>query len=96
MAFKDITYRKTFQGSWELSALRDGHLVTRQYMGYNKHESTAQFRNDLCRTYTFYWAPEGCKLATIYAVNLRGAKAQFKRECPVHAKYMGEVYAEVS
>jgi hypothetical protein len=44
------------------------------------------------REYAFFWSPEGRKLTTIIASTLRNARAQFKRQFPQHAKYMGEVY----
>ncbi len=43
------------------------------------------------KQYTFYWSPEGRKLGT-YIGTLRQCRAQFKREFPGHAKFMGEVY----
>lgn len=43
----DISYRKTFQGAWELSTLVDQVLFTRQYMGYTKREATKEFKLDI-------------------------------------------------
>lgn len=43
------------------------------------------------KQYRFYWSPEGRKLGT-YVGTLRQARAQFRREFPRHAKFMGEVY----
>ena len=45
----------------------------------------------LIKQYTFYWSPEGRKLAT-YTGTLRQCRAQFKREFPQYARFMGEVY----
>lgn len=42
-----ISYRKTFQGAWELSTLKNGYLVTRQYMGYTKREATRLFKGEI-------------------------------------------------
>lgn len=39
-----ISYRTTFQGAYELSALVNGYLETQQYMGYTKREATQLFR----------------------------------------------------
>ena len=40
----NLSYRKTFQGAWVVSALVDGYLVERQFMGYTKKEATRLFR----------------------------------------------------
>ncbi len=40
----DISYRKTFQGAWVLTAIVGTRLVSRQYMGYTKREATRLFR----------------------------------------------------
>ena len=42
-----INYRITFQGAYELSALVNGYLETKQYMGYTKKEATQLFRQHL-------------------------------------------------
>lgn len=42
-----ITYRRTFQGAWELSTVYNGYLFTRQFMGYTKREATSMFREVL-------------------------------------------------
>ncbi len=39
----DISYRRTFQGMWALSAMVDGHRVERLYMGWTKGEATELF-----------------------------------------------------
>jgi len=43
----DITYRKTFQGAWALSAIVGGYLVERQYFGYTKREATQKFHAEI-------------------------------------------------
>ena len=35
---------KTFQGAWSISAIINGYLVTRQYMGYTKREAMRLFK----------------------------------------------------
>jgi hypothetical protein len=50
---KMISYRKTFQGAWELSGFvarwdnLAGDWLTRQYFGYTKKEATRLFREEL-------------------------------------------------
>lgn len=44
--------------------------------------------------YTFFWSPEGRKLATYEAKDEAEAKRLFRADHPKHAKYMGEVYVE--
>jgi hypothetical protein len=40
-----ISYRRTFQGGWELSSSDTwGNLVTQQYLFYTKKEATSLFR----------------------------------------------------
>jgi hypothetical protein len=39
-----MTIEKTFQGAWRVSAMVDGYLVTRQYIGYTKREAIAAFK----------------------------------------------------
>lgn len=41
--------------------------------------------------YAFHWSPEGRHLATYFGT-LRECRAQFKREFPQYARFMGEVY----
>lgn len=42
--------------------------------------------------FKFVWSPEGRTLTTIAAKDLKTAKAQFKRDFPPYARFMGEVY----
>lgn len=37
---------KTFQGAWKISALVEGHLITRQYFYYTKKEAIKAFREE--------------------------------------------------
>lgn len=46
--------------------------------------------------FSFFWSPEGRKLATYKADNIKDARARFRKDFPSHAKYMGEVYVETS
>jgi len=39
----DISYRKSFQGAWVLSAMVRGYYVENQFMGYTKAEATSLF-----------------------------------------------------
>lgn len=39
-----MTIERTFQGAWRISAMIDGYLVTRQFLGYTKKEAIAAFR----------------------------------------------------
>jgi len=34
-------------GAWRVSAMRDGHLVTRVYYGFTKREALAEFRHEM-------------------------------------------------
>ena len=42
-----ISYEKTFQGAWRLTAMVNGSFFTRQYFGYTKKEATLEFRQDI-------------------------------------------------
>jgi hypothetical protein len=42
-----ISYRRTYQGAWELCALVNGYLETMQYMGYTKQEATQLFKQHI-------------------------------------------------
>jgi hypothetical protein len=43
-----ISYRRTFQGAWELYASdNNGYLVSRQYFFYTKREATQLFRAEM-------------------------------------------------
>jgi len=44
MSKYSIEIEKTFQGAWRISAMIDGYLVSRQYMGYTKKEAIAAFK----------------------------------------------------
>jgi hypothetical protein len=41
-----MTIEKTYQGAWRISAIIDGHLVTKQYFGYSKKEAVALFKEE--------------------------------------------------
>lgn len=40
-----VSFSRTFQGAWELSAIVNGYRVHQQYMGYTKREAEAEFRS---------------------------------------------------
>ncbi len=42
-----ISYEKTFQGAWKLSAVYQGQYFTKQYFGYTKREAAKEFRNEV-------------------------------------------------
>ena len=42
-----MTYRKTFQGAHEFTAVKDGYLFTRAYFFMSKREAQARFKADL-------------------------------------------------
>ena len=39
-----MTIERTFQGAYKISAMIDGYLVTKQYMGYTKREAIEAFK----------------------------------------------------
>ena len=39
-----LEIERTFQGAWRISAMVNGYLVTKQYMGYTKREAVAAFQ----------------------------------------------------
>ena len=41
-----IEIERTFQGAWRISAMIDGYLVSKQYMGYTKKEAVALFQQE--------------------------------------------------
>lgn len=41
-----MTIRKTFQNAWEISAIVDGFLVTKQYFYYTKKEAITLFKQE--------------------------------------------------
>jgi hypothetical protein len=53
----NITYRRTFQGAWELSAfISDSsgeYLLSRQFMGYTKSEAKELFIEQAQREMSF-------------------------------------------
>jgi len=44
MSEYSIEIERTFQGAWRISAMIDGYLVSKQYMGYTKKEAVALFQ----------------------------------------------------
>lgn len=46
-------------------------------------------------TYVFYWSPEGREIYRVVADSYKRARAAFRKACPQHAKYMGEVYSVI-
>ena len=40
---RDLSYRRTHQGAWAISAMIKGYFVEMQYMGYTKEEATHKF-----------------------------------------------------
>lgn len=41
-----MTVEKTFQGAWRISAIVNGHLITRQYFFYTKTEAIEEFKTE--------------------------------------------------
>ena len=41
---KTITIERTFQGAYKISAIVNGYLVSKQYMGYTKREAVQAFK----------------------------------------------------
>ena len=39
-----MTIERTFQGAYKISAIVNGYLVTKQYMGYTKREAVEAFK----------------------------------------------------
>ena len=39
-----MTIERTLQGAWRISALINGYLVTRQFMGYTRREAIQAFK----------------------------------------------------
>lgn len=39
-----MTIERTCQGAYKISAMIDGYLVTKQYMGYTKREALQAFK----------------------------------------------------
>lgn len=41
---KTMTIERTFQGAYKISAIVNGYLVSKQYMGYTKREAVQAFK----------------------------------------------------
>lgn len=39
-----MSIERTFQGAYKISAIVNGYLVTKQYMGYTKREAVQAFK----------------------------------------------------
>lgn len=46
---RDLSYRRTCQGAWAITAIVDGYLVERQYMGWTKRDASRLFRDEMNR-----------------------------------------------
>lgn len=46
MSIHLLEIERTFQGAWRISAIVDGYLVSKQYMGYTKKEAVALFQEE--------------------------------------------------
>lgn len=46
MSEYSIQIERTFQGAWLISAMIDGYLVCKQYMGYTKKEAVSMFQQE--------------------------------------------------
>lgn len=46
MSGYSIQIERTFQGAWLISAMIDGYLVSKQYMGYTKKEAVSMFQQE--------------------------------------------------
>jgi hypothetical protein len=46
MSEYSIEIERTFQGAWRISAMIDGYLVSKQYMGYTKKEAVSLFQQE--------------------------------------------------
>lgn len=55
-----MTIEKTFQGAYRISALVNGYLVTRQYMGYTKREAVQAFKQEL--SHKWHCSVQGSKV----------------------------------
>jgi hypothetical protein len=40
-----MSIERTFQGAYKISAIVNGYLVTKQYMGYTKREAIQAFKD---------------------------------------------------
>ena len=43
----DISVRQTSQGAWEIAAIIDNQRVSRSYMGYDKDDAIAKFKDEM-------------------------------------------------
>jgi hypothetical protein len=48
------------------------------------------------KTFAFFWSLEGRRMVAYKSKTLEDAKALFRKDFPQHAKYMGEVYVEMT
>ncbi len=46
MSIYSLEIERTFQGAWRISAIVDGYLVSKQYMGYTKKEAVSLFQQE--------------------------------------------------
>ena len=44
---RDLSYRRTFQGAWVVSAMVGGYREERHYLGYTKREASRLFRDEM-------------------------------------------------
>lgn len=43
----DVSFRRTFQGAWELATVTGGLRVARAYMGWSKRDALRQFLTEV-------------------------------------------------
>lgn len=60
-----VTAERMFpSGGWFVSAMVEGYMVGRRYLGYSKREAIAEFRGDLAEQYKCrYPTNESCDCA---------------------------------
>jgi hypothetical protein len=46
MSKYSLEIERKFQGAWRISAIVDGYLVSKQYMGYTKKEAVSLFQQE--------------------------------------------------
>lgn len=46
MSIYSLEIERTFQGAWRISAIVDGYLVSKQYIGYTKKEAVSLFKQE--------------------------------------------------
>lgn len=44
-----MTVTKTFQGAIQIASIVNGHLETKQYIGYTKREAINQFKQEFSK-----------------------------------------------